>query len=87
MYVSPLNMLILLDSILLIVVIACKEFEYYQLNNSQNERSSIIVNINMWFISRCINIDSLNSYFQQQKNKIGFDFCLCRERSNMFTKW
>ena len=42
--------------------------------------------INMWLISRCISIDSLNSCFQQQKNKTSYDFCLRKERSNILDK-
>ncbi|CAF0952506.1 unnamed protein product [Adineta steineri] len=40
----------------------------------------------MWFISRCISIDALNSCFQQQKHKFSYDFCLCREGSSIFEK-
>ena len=42
--------------------------------------------INMWFFSRCISIDSLNSCFQQQKHKTSYDFCLCKERSDILDK-
>lgn len=74
-------MFIVFDSILLIVIVTFKKVEHYQLNNNSNNYYFII---NMWLLSRCISIDALNSCFQQQKSKINYDFCLCREKPDAF---
>ena len=84
-------MFILLDSTSFIVLVVFEKIEYNRLsdnnnNSKQNKDSYFIIINNMWFISRCISIDSLNSCFQQQKNKMSYDFCLCREVSSIFDK-
>jgi hypothetical protein len=63
-------MFILLDSTSFIV------FKKVELNKKKKKYSFVILNINMWLISRCMNVDSLNSCFQQQKNKMSYDFGL-----------
>jgi hypothetical protein len=70
--VSYLNMFILFYSISFIIIL---EFpiEYYRY-------------IIMWFFSRCISIDSLNTCFQQQKHKTSYDFCFCTGGSSSTTK-
>ncbi len=78
LYVSVLNMFILLDSTSFIV------FKKVELNKKKKKYSFIIININMWFISRCISSDSLNSCFQQQKNKTSYDFGLLKEGNDFF---
>jgi hypothetical protein len=59
--------------------------EYNRLNDTNENKYSFII-INMWFISRCISIDSLNSCFQQQKNKTSYDFCSRKEGSDSLVK-
>jgi hypothetical protein len=63
-------MFILLDSTSFIV------FKKVELNKNKKRYSFVILNINMWFISRCMNVDSLNSCFQQQKAKMSYNFGL-----------
>jgi hypothetical protein len=88
LYVSSLIMFILFDSTSFIALVVLEKIEYNRLNDKskQNKYPYIIIDNNMWFISRCISIDSLNSCFQQQKNKMSYDFCLCREGSSIFEK-
>ena len=86
-----MNMFILLQSISFIVIVIFQKVEYNQLNDFYNEKKYsfviiIIIVIKMWFISRCISIDSLNSCFQQQKNKTSYDFRLCKGASDIFAK-
>jgi len=84
LYVSFLNMFILFDSTSFIVIIVFKKFEFNRLKDKKNKYSLIIIDTNMWFISRCISVDSLNSCFQQQKNKMSYDFGLCNEGADIF---
>jgi hypothetical protein len=72
-------MLILLHSTSLIIIL---EFpiEYQRL-----DKDALIIT-DMWFFSRCISIDSLNTCFQQQKHKTSYDFCLCSGVSSSLTK-
>lgn len=82
LYVSYLNMLILLHSTSFILILKFP-IEYNQSDKNKtnnNHKYSIYLTI-MWFISRCISIDSLNTCFQQQKHKTSYDFCLCNEGS------
>ena len=76
LYVSFLNMFILLDSITLFVL---EKIQLNRLNAKKKKDSLIILEIDMWFISRCLSVDSLNSCFQQQKNKMSYDFGLYQE--------
>ncbi len=73
-------MFILLDSRLFIIL---EKLEFIRLYKKTTNYTLVIININMWFISRCISVDSLNSCFQQQKNKTSYDFSLCKERTEM----
>ncbi|CAF5182933.1 unnamed protein product, partial [Rotaria magnacalcarata] len=75
-------MLILLYSTSYVIILEF-QIEYQQSNN--NEKHSFLISA-MWFISRCISIDSLNTCFQQQKNKSSYDFCLCRGGSGILAK-
>jgi hypothetical protein len=78
-------MFILLDSTSFFVIIVFEKIEFYRLNDKKNKYTFItIININMWFISRCISLDSLNSCFHQQKNKTSYDFGLCKEETDIF---
>jgi hypothetical protein len=81
-------MFILLDLTSFIVIIVFEKIEFYRFNDKKNKYSFIIIinNINMWFISRCISVDSLNSCFQQQKNKTSYDFGLCKDDTEIFTR-
>lgn len=80
-------MFIRFESTLFNIIIVFEKIEFYLLNDKKNKYSFIIIikNINMWFISRCINVDSLNSCFQQQKTKMSYDFNLCNEGNEIFT--
>jgi hypothetical protein len=78
-------MFILIDLTSFIVIIVFEKIEFYRLNDKKNKYSFIIINnITMWFISRCISADSLNSCFHQQKNKMSYDFGLCKEEKDIF---
>jgi hypothetical protein len=78
-------MFILFDSTSFIVIIVFKKLEFNRLKDKKNKYSLIIIDTNMWFISRCISVDSLNSCFQQQKNKMSYDFGLCNEEADIFS--
>ena len=74
-------MFILLDSTSLIVF---EKLQLNRLNDKTRIYSAVIIDINMWFISRCISADSLNSCFPQQKNRMSYDFGLLKEGANPF---
>lgn len=80
-------MFIRLESTSFIIIIVFEKIEFYRLKDKKNQYSFIIIIniINMWFISRCISVDSLNSCFQQQKNKMSYDFGLCEEGTRIFS--
>jgi hypothetical protein len=80
-------MFIRLESTSFTIIIVFEKIEFYRLKDKKNQYSFIIIIniINMWFISRCISVDSLNSCFQQQKNKMSYDFGLCQERTGILS--
>lgn len=81
-YVSYLNMLILFDSTSLIINL---EFPIEFQQTNKNDEYIILIT-KMWFFSRCISIDSLNTCFQQQKNRTSYDFRLYTTKSDVLAK-
>jgi len=49
-----------------------------------NERNySSLIYVNMWFLSRCISVDALNSCFPQQRSRMSYDFNSMRNRIDL----
>jgi hypothetical protein len=81
-----MNMLILLfPSTTFIVIIIFEKSELNRINKDKSNYSFILI-INMWLLSRCISIDSLNSCWQQQRNKTSYDFRFCKGGSDDLSK-
>ena len=69
------------SSTLIVIVVSPKKSQRADDNNPSRLSS---LTINMWFLPRCLSIDSLNSCFQQQKPRSNYDFCFCREGLKLF---